>query len=374
MNRHNPFYIRELPLGAPFCNRQRELKELTSHAENKMNVVLFSPRRYGKTSLVKRVLDTLNKKEIITVYADLLGVTSVEDIANRLATKVYHHTHTKEVWFKKALKLFSSWRPVMRPDPESGVSFTVEPVSYKNPTLLLEETLKGLERLSQEHKEGCCVVFDEFQEITEIPNSVSIEGLMRSHIQQHSRIAYFFIGSRRKLLTDMFNERKRPFYKSALNYPLKPLPDRELTDFIIHQFKGGGKICPKPIAEEIVKLVKGYAYYAQKIGYSIYEIAGKTVTGKNLAEGLKILIEDEKIVYEMMLKALSVQQIILLVALAKEPTNAPFAAGYMSHHKLGSIGGVQGAIKKLISLDYIERSENIFQVVDPIFIIWLRAL
>lgn len=374
MNKHNPFYIRELPLNAPFCNRRQELKELTSHAENKMNVVLFSPRRYGKTSLVKRVLDTVGNEGIIPIYIDLLGVTSAEDIASRLATRIYQHTHAQELWFKKALKWLSTWRPVMRPDPESGISFTVEPATYKNPTSLLEGTLKDLEKLSQDNKEGCCVVFDEFQEITEISNSLSVEGLMRSHIQQHSRIAYFFVGSRRKLLTDMFNEIKRPFYKSAINYPLKPLPDEELTDFIIHLFKSGDKICSRQISDGMVKLVRGYAYYAQKIGYCIYEVARGTVTKDNFSTGLKMLLEDEKIVYEMMIKALSTQQISLLVAIAKEPTDKPFSAGYMSRHKLGSIGGVQGAFKRLISLDYIEKTDNIFQVADPIFVIWLRSL
>lgn len=85
---HNPFYTRELPVDAPFCNRTKELADLTRHAMNKMNTVLFSPRRYGKTSLIKRVMENLKKEKVIVFYVSMYGVASTQEVATRIAHSI----------------------------------------------------------------------------------------------------------------------------------------------------------------------------------------------------------------------------------------------------------------------------------------------
>lgn len=371
----NPFYFRELPLDAPLCNREGELKDLVSHAENRANVVIHSPRRYGKTSIVKRVQDVLRKRGVFTIYVDFFGVSMVDAIASRLASRAYAAMHESERLTKKAMRFLTSWRPVIRPDPEYGVSITAEPAATgKRGLELLDETMEGLGRFIQNQKGGCHIVLDEFQEIAEIEESLQIEGIMRSHIQTHANASYFFVGSRRRLLTDIFSLRKRPFYGSAINFPFKPLPADEATSFIIDQFKRGGKKCPREIASKLVERVRGYPYYVQRIPYAIFEISGETVTEDDYTAGFKRAIEEERLVYESMLRGLALHQINLLTALSDDPTDSPFSASYMSKHALGSIGGIQGALRKLTELDYIEKRNEVYIPVDPIFSIWLRHL
>jgi AAA+ ATPase superfamily predicted ATPase len=370
----NPFYLREIPLTAPFCNRHNEMEELLNHATSKANVVLFSPRRYGKTSLVKRVQEQLNRKGISTIYTDFFGVDSLEDMTSRLASRVYALCHGNEPLLKKVMRLLTAWRPVFRPDPEYGVSLSVEPVTKKKGVELLEETMSGLGKFIVDCKKGCHIVFDEFQEIVELRDSLRIEGIMRSHVQTHANASYFFVGSRRRILSDIFNEKKRPFYRSAINYPLQPLPADEAAEFIIEQFKRGGKICPDEIAKKIVETVRGYPYYIQRIPYSIFEVSTKKVTADEYSIGFRKAINEERPVYEALLQSLSLQQIKLITALAEQPTESPYSAEYMSRYGLGSIGGVQGSLKKLTAMDYIEVQNKMFQVVDPVFSIWLRHL
>lgn len=371
----NPFYFRELPLDAPFCNRKGELKELVSHANNRANVVIHSPRRYGKTSLVKRVQDVLGKRGAFTIYVDFFGVSMVDAIASRLASRAYAAVHESESLTRKVMRLLTSWRPVLRPDPEYGLSITAEPAATgKRGLELLDETMEGLGRFIKDQKGGCHVVLDEFQEIAEIRESLQVEGIMRSHIQRHANASYFFVGSRRRLLTDIFNQRKRPFYGSAVNFPFKPLPADEAASFIIEQFKRGGKTCPREIAIRLVERVMGYPYYVQRIPYAIFEISGKTVTEDDYTAGFKKAIEEERLVYESMLRVLAPLQISLLAALADDPTDSPFSAPYMAKHALGSIGGIQGALRKLTELDYIEKRNEVYVPVDPVFGIWLRHL
>ncbi|MGB9714983.1 MAG: AAA family ATPase [Thermodesulfovibrionales bacterium] len=370
----NPFYFRELPLTAPFCNRKKEIEELLSHSRNKANVVLFSPRRYGKTSLVKRIQAELSSEGIITLYVDFFGVYSLEDIASRLASRLYSYCHKDDNLLKKAIKFITSWRPVIRPDPEYGMSITAEPAGKRRGIELLEDVLAGFGKFMESSKKGFHVVIDEFQEIAELRESLQIEGIMRAHIQTHRNASYFFVGSRRRILSEIFNERKRPFYRSAINYPLGPLPLNESTAFIVEQFRRGGKICPEEIARKISEKVEGYPYYIQRVPYSIYEVSGKHITEENYSKGFIKVINEERPIYEAMLQVLAPQQIKLLSALSEEPTDKPYSIEYMNRYNLGSIGGVQGAIKRLIDLDYIEKKNGVFHVVDTVFGLWLRHL
>ncbi len=239
---------------------------------------------------------------------------------------------------------------------------------------LLNDTLSGLGSFMADSGQGMHIVLDEFQEIGELRESLQVEGVMRSHVQTHERASYFFVGSRRRMLKDIFNERKRPFYQSAVNFPLGPLPQEESVAFIVAQFGKGGKRCSEEIARKIAVRVEGYPYYIQRVPYTIFELAGKTVTEENLVEGFRRVIDEERPVFEAMLQPLAPQQIKLLSALSEEPTNKPFSAPYMASHGLGSVGGVQGAIRRLIDLDYVEKADGTLRVVDPVFSLWVRAL
>lgn len=335
-----------MPLTAPFCDRKKEIEELLSHAKNRANVILFSPRRYGKTSLVKRIQAELSREGITALYVDFFGVYSLEDIASRLASRLYSFCYKDENFLKKAMRFLSLWRPVVRPDPEYGVLISAEPAGRRRGIELLEDVLAGFGKFMESSKKGFHVVIDEFQEIAELRESLQIEGIMRSQIQTHRNASYFFVGSRRRVLSEIFNERKRPFYRSAINYPLGPLPLDESTTFVVEQFKRGGKICPEEIARKIAERVGGYPYYIQRIPYSIYEVSGKHVTEEDYSKGFIKAINEERPMYEAMLQILAPQQIKLLSALSEEPTDKPYSTEYMTRYNLGSMRG-PGSYKKI---------------------------
>lgn len=368
----NPFSFKELSLEAPFCDREKELSELRAYAEGGANVVVFSPRRYGKTSLVKRVQHELSKHGYTTILVDFFGVSSVEDVASRLAKTVFAATRARESLFRKAIRTLKSFRPVLKPDESGGISLTIELVSRQTGgTDLLEEALSSLGELANDEKFH--VALDEFQEIIELKESRRIEGVMRSHIQSHP-FSYFFIGSRRRILLDMFNEKKRPFFQSAINYELKKLLHVDLTDFIVSMFSGAGKSCPEPAAGMISNTVLQHPYYAQKLSFFVYELAEETVQKKDVTAAVKSLTSSEKPVFEAMLQGLAPKQISLLRAIAEEPSASIFSMDYMKRHNLSSMGGAQGAIKRLALLDIIEKNEKgMWDIVDPIFKHWLSS-
>lgn len=342
-------------------------------AEGKASVVLFSPRRFGKTSLVKRVQKHLVDKGFTTILVDFFGVTSVEEVAMRLAKAVFEVTKPKQGLFQTAIQFIKSFRPVLRPDESGGVALTVEFVAPRKRGLdVLGETFASLGLFAKQVENRLHVVLDEFQEITEIKEASQMEGIMRMHIQGHP-FSYFFVGSRRRILLSLFNERKRPFFQSAINYELKTLPQDELISFIVDRFQEGEKICSREIADFIVKKISQHPYYSQKLSFFIFEMGDRKIQAKDVAAGFEYLLSSEQQTFEAILQGLAPKQISLLKAIACEPSPSIFSMEYMQHHRLGSTGGVQGAMKRLTALDLVEKTEaNYFQVVDPIFKEWLR--
>ena len=373
----NPFYLRVLPIDAPFCGRGHELFELISHAKANSNVVLYSPRRYGKTSLVKRVQNKLEELGLITIYIDISDASSSEDVASMIARGIYSSLSKEESVLRKVTGIIKNWRPVFSPDPSAtgGVSMTVQPVSRKTGISLLEETMESFDKLLQDKNDQFNIVIDEFQEITAFRDGDKIEALLRKHIQQQSNCSYFFLGSRRRMLLDMFNQKDRPFYKSCINLELPALDRGDGADFIKRQFKVSGKECPVEIANEIARVTEGYPYYIQRLSYALFQVSqNEDILPDNLQAAMRKMLAEEDTNFTGMEKALAPGQKPLLKALAAEPTESLFSSDYQQKHRLRTLSSIQNALKKLESLDYIEKdSEGVYRLTDPIFALWVNS-
>lgn len=371
----NPFVLGVLPPEAPFCDREPKLEGLARHVRNRGHVVLFSPRRYGKTSLVKRLHARLPEEDFLPIYVDLFGVTRVEEVARRIAKSVYLALHEKESPLEKArryLKVISTFRPVLRPGPGGGdVGVTIEPVGEGLAGMnLLDKTMEDLGRFAADSRQTVHLALDEFQEITELKES-GIEGLLRSHIQEQ-RASYFFIGSRRRLLLGMFNLKSRPFYQSAFLVELGPLPQDALVDYLALQFQSGGKRCPAAVAAKIATLVSRYPYYAQKVAYVAFDLTAKTATEDIARQAYESVLQQEAMFFQANLQNLSLKQIQLLKALAVDPGASVFSHEFLNRHGF-SVSTVQRVLARMTDLDLVEKDqEKTCHLVDPLFAEWLR--
>lgn len=373
----NPFSTRVIAPSEPFCNREKEQEELARHGRNRTTVVLYSARRYGKTSLMRRVQQKLAGEGVTTIHADFFGVTSIEDVAARLAKAVLQETHKQQSLFTRAAKAFSSFRPSIRvePDPEKGLTAT--PVLVK-PTKtgldLLEETLASLGEFVKGGRDLVHVFIDEFQEIVTLPDVLTIEGALRSHVQEAAE-AYCFVGSRRRVLLGIFTDRQRPFFQSATLYPLAPLPRDELASFVQERFATGGKSCTPEAAQYIVDRVESYPYYVQKAAYLAYEGPSEsvTVTVPDAEAACAAVAVEEGPLFEGLLTGFPPGQIAILRALAANPTSQPYSRSFMGAHGF-TAGGLQKGLQRLLELDLVEERDGVWRIVDPVMAAWLRRL
>jgi hypothetical protein len=194
----NPFSLGKIVKDESFCNRKEEIRRLTGYALSGVNTVIYSPRRYGKTTLVKKVQENI---VIPSYYCDLFGVVSVKDIINRIVSSILLPMKDKQSLFRKTVDKFRFLRPSINIDPLTGsyslsLSMQDDGNTYNN----MERLMYAIKELSVQQG-NMLMIFDEFQEISEIRNSSQIEGVMRSVIQETDDLAFFFIGSRMLVIT-----------------------------------------------------------------------------------------------------------------------------------------------------------------------------
>ncbi len=374
MHSPNPFTIQVVQTPHDFCNRSQEIADLQSFAHNGENVVLFSPRRFGKSSLVFIVQKALQKEGMMTAYIDLFPIASKNDFLQRLAhglIKGIGKGIQARSWIDKIKGLFKHIQPVMSVGQE-GFDFSLEWNPKSEMPILLEDLLTGVNTYIERNKLRASIALDEFQEITELEESKEIEGLLRSHIQTQRKISYYFIGSRRRILSDMFNNKNRPFYKSAFNYPLAKISSKDFVPFIEKRFRETKKKCPEKIAALLYEKVEGYPYYVQKLAYLVWEKTEKEAGEETLEKSHQDLLRLEKADFEAVWSGLSLGQRSLLKTLALEPIQSPYSKAFLEKQGL-SLGGTQKAMEALLAKDLIEEGEKGFQLVDPIMAAWLKA-
>lgn len=368
----NPFLI-NIVQGDDFCDRKKELKDLKRYAVNGQNVVLYSPRRYGKSSLVRVLFSELNRGNSAAIYVDLFSVTSYQDVVSKVSKAIIEEfgKDIKPLSFRDRFKsIFTRFTPLLEVTPE-GLNISVKFDADAKMEPLIEDIFKGLYKYVEKNRIKLCFALDEFQEITRINESKKLEGLLRSHIQLSKNVSFFFIGSRRSVLKNMFTDRNRPFYKSAFLYELPVIPENDFVPYITGKFRNSGKECPEKIARKIYAEMNGYPYYVQKLSYLLWDVTEKTANDGLVAEALRQLVKMESVDFENIWNDLALTQKILLKSLAKEPTAAPFSRDYMKKYGL-SIGGIQKAIVSLTSKDLIEKDGNsTLRIVDPLFLKWL---
>lgn len=368
----NPFVLGNILPGEPFCNRKKEIEELARYAINCANVVIYSPRRYGKTSLVRKVIHLVTKRGFLAVYVDLFSVTSKEDFIQKFLAAVIKSIG-KDIssgsFMDKVKKLFSRITPAIEIKPDS-ISISARYDSGASLTHLIEDIFMGLGKYLSTKKLKCLMVFDEFQEITELKESKHLEGILREHIQNQRVLSHFFVGSRRRILHSMFTDSQRPFFKIAFSYPLGKISRAELVEYIRVQFKKTGKECPQVIAEEIYNFVEGHTYYVQKLSHLLWDNTAKEATIKLLESAKKSLIQMESMDFQGLFSGLTSMEKKFLIALATESTAKPYSKDYLARHHF-SLGGIQKSLKSLLDKDLVEiDKDGIYKLTDPLFARW----
>ncbi|RIE05707.1 AAA family ATPase [Candidatus Cryosericum terrychapinii] len=367
----NPF-ITTVADGADFCDRTKELAQLENLVLSGQSVVLSSPRRYGKTSLTRRAIVLLHEQDFLTVYADFFSVLSEQDFVMKLARAVIAGIGrgASPSSFKKRLtNLFGSFTVTFTVrQNEMSVSAAMTPGT--SPAAGLDDIMASLlSYVQKNHRKACCV-FDEFQEISTLPESKRIEGTLREHISMQKDVSFVYVGSRRQLLMDMFGK-NRPFYGSSTFLTLDRIGSADFVPYIVQKFSNTGKTCSPAMASAIYDRAAGYPIYVQELAGIIWNMTETACTDEIIDAAWNKLIHSETSFLQATWMGLTPVQRRALNSLAIDPTAQPLAHEYLQQYGL-SASGMAKAMKTLEVLDLIEREQKEWRLVDPVMAVWIR--
>ena len=372
----NPFNYLQFATGDHFYDRRDIRKDLLSRfLSGQSNVVLYGPRRYGKSSLVGELVGDLEKAGIPCVTLDIVKVPSIDMFVSVYATKVYRRLAPVKFEFRKLGTFLKSLRPKMTLDQTGAAGLSFESSDVPIDSEALTEVLDLPQKLLS-GKGRAVVVFDEFQEVRDLLPNDGFERVMRSAIQSHRNVSYIFLGSRYHILRRMFTDHNRPFYKSAVTILLDKPPEEESVRFVVDRFASAGKSIAREAAEHLVAKIENIPYFIQQLGFETFRLADdahrKSVSSGDVDAAYANLSGFNRDQYEQLMLTLSVAQKKLLIALARERTSE-FGDVYRRRYALGVSSTVNSAKAKLMEDGLIELADGRYVVADPFFAQFLRT-
>jgi len=372
----NPFVYGMEVSGDAFCDRKDEIKEITRDIENSHNVILFSQRRFGKTSLIKEVFRTCGEKGIVTIYVDLYPAVNEEKFIQIYAKAIADSIHgTLAKGFKGLGDFFKRLRPSVSYDDKGQLDFSFL-IDSENLPLSLEDVLETVKRYADRKKKKVAVCFDEFQQIGLFETDI-LEKTMRSFFQKHTNMAYIFMGSKKHLIQDIFNNPNRPFYRSAKSFPLGKIKNDELIAFIFDKFKTTGKTVTVDLVKYLIETCEAHPYYVQFLSHIVWErtMEKKNIVQKDITMALELLLKRETATYQTALDGLSLKQKQVIIALSKKLSeDKVLSKQFLKKHSLPSISTVQYSLNYLVDNDLIDKENGVYTIIDIFFKRWLSQL
>ncbi|MGH3011613.1 MAG: AAA family ATPase [Gaiellaceae bacterium] len=371
----NPFRYGAIARGEFFANRRAELKQLVADVRGGQDVVIISPRRLGKTSLVERAIEELRGEGALVAYLDLLGSPSKEQLADNLAQALNDGLLSPlERTIERVREFFSHLTLAPRLTVSDDAKPVVQFLGYEREEDA-DKLLEGLLALPAELGEDrlVVVVLDEFQEIVTIDED--LPGKIRAIFQRQPEVSHVYLGSKRHLMEPLFMNASAPLYRAAKPMPVGPIAPHQFSGFLRERFRAGGVDVSDEALECILSLTEGKPYETQELCSFTWTQARLRSTGADV-EAVELALDDllraESARYTAVWERLSTGQRMLLLALSRQ-SGRVYSEGYRRRHKLDSAASVQTALESLGRLDLIERPDSGGYALADVFMCrWLR--
>lgn len=358
--------------GNNFTDRIEETKRIKLDFENGVNVILISPRRMGKTSLIKKVISEIDNPMLKIVYMDIYDCRSEYDFYNRFAETIMKSTgnHLEQVMenIKRFLVRISpkiSFSP--EPNSEFSVSLGITPKDYSP-----EEILNLPERIAKEQGVHLVVCIDEFQQIGEFTDSLTVQKRLRGVWQHHQNVSYCFFGSKKHLMENIFQNRRMPFYQFGEMLHLKCIPTVYWVPFICSRFEKYGKKIAEEYASRICQVVKNYSSYVQQLAWNVMAETEKEVNEESFEEGLKALLEQNSSLFIQQTDGLTTYQLNFIRLLCKDIHSGFTTQAVSEIYPLGSKSNIDRIKKSLVDKEIITIEKDGIFLADSVFELWFK--
>lgn len=367
----NPFAYSNYVTGNSFCNRKKEIVEMLKYIKGSQNVLLYSHRRYGKSSLIRQIFGEIEKKnsKIGAMHVELYGTISEKDFI----TKTFQSLNQLESNFEKLLqsvnRALKSIRLNLSIDSATGGTSISPAFEAVNEKFILEELMNILSKYSQKHK--LVIAFDEFQEVANYTEE-GFEKRLRSYIQQHSNICYIFSGSQQHLITEMFNSNNRAFYKLAESFPLKKIETKHYVPWIQNLFSRKKVHLPVKFIETIIETFENHPMYIQNFLFHLWEEPATRALSPEVIRKIEDAIVDKRsLEYSVLWETLTINQKKTLKLILLNNGSNLYNTDALKSVNLKTASLVTKALSSLIKKEIIVKN-GIYLIQDIVFKKWLQ--
>lgn len=371
----NPFIVTGKIDKEYFCDRVVESKAIEKAISNGNNLVLISPRRMGKTGLVRYCYDfEFDKDEYYTFFIDILHTTSLQEFTYLLGRKIY------ETVLPKSKKMMTAFIHTLKSisgqfgfDPVSNTpTFDLSLGDIVRPELTLEEIFYYLEHADR----PCIVTIDEFQQIAKYPEK-NVEALLRTHIQNMGNCQFIFAGSEYHIMQEMFLSAAHPFYNSSDILELKPIEEQVYSDFVASWMQRYYRSIEPELVSKVYQLFRGNTYGMQRTFNEVFALMndGETCTQEVVLLAINNIVDSKEPLFQEMLSNIPEKQKPLLYAIASDgEVEKITSAAFIRKHKLASASAIQYAARQLMLNGMITKLHGKFSLNEQFFDIWINRM
>ena len=368
-----PFQYGTLATKENFVDRVEDRAQLKNFLSSHINVMLVSPRRWGKSSLVKVAMEELQDedKDVRVCYIDAFSIGSEAEFYRTFASQVIACASSKlEKRIQDAKKFLTGVVPqvVIKDDVTNFMAFDVKFVPQEQDKM---DILRLPETLAHAKKIKIIVCIDEFQQLANLPEYKNMEGKMRSAWQQQERVSYCLYGSKRHMMLDIFNNSNSPFYRFGQLLFLNKIPKEEWMPFIVDTFKKSGKRISDEFASRICDLTECHSWYLQQCCYFVWNATVTEVSEQSFSYGLKQMINTNSPMFLNDTETLAASQIEMLRAIKDGVLQLSSSETRTKYH-LGNPNTISKNKKVLQNKDIVEMKGGKMVFVDPIYRLWFE--
>jgi hypothetical protein len=358
--------------GDNFTDRVKETARLKQDFENGQNVILISPRRMGKTSLVRHVLSVVDNKTIDVVYLDIYDCRSEYEFYNKFASAILKQTARRSETIIQNIKDFLSRlspKIAFSPEPNSEMSVSLEitPKEYSP-----EEILQLPEKIARKRGRHIVVCIDEFQQIGEFEDSLNVQKKMRGVWQLQENVSYCLFGSKKHMLTNLFQNKKMPFYQFGDIQFLQPIPTHDWISFIQSKFGEKHISITDEIVTAICQTVENQSSYVQQLAWNVMLNADGEVTKETLDMAIEDMLSQNSSLFLQQMKGLTAYQMNFLKAVAQGVHSDFTSQKVLSEYNLGTKSNITRIKTVLIQKELIETTGKGVIFADPVFALWFK--
>ena len=360
--------------GDNFTDRELETQRLKLNFENGINSIIISPRRMGKTSLVKRVAEQITDPQFKVIYMDIYKCRTEYDFYEKFAASIIESTVTKmDQMLETAKEFIMSITPKISFNPEPNTEFSLS-LGITPKANSPEEILSLPERIAQKRGIHIIVCIDEFQQIGEFPDSITVQKRLRSIWQHQRRTSYCLLGSKKHLMSKLFYSRSLPLYQFGEMLFLKRIPTEKWVPFIVSRFASVGKQISEPLATKICTTVDNYSAYVQQLAWNVLAVSSDTVTEESFLEGLEETLAQVSPLFVEQTLQLTTYQLNFIRALCSGYNKDFGKKEVASQFNLGTRSNLEKLQKAIVEREIADYDETGYSLTDPLFKIWFKRM